>query len=210
MATGPGVSDERARLYIRLGRRNAIVGMLRYAVPGAGIALAGFLIFQIALSNLAESLGVEGVRLEQDQLVLDTPSYSGIMPDGTNYEIVAQSARAGLASSDVIELEAATINTVQPDGYRMTANADLAVLNLGVQRVTIEGLLVTRDSKGVNGRLNNSVIDWPAQLLTARGNVRFDFEDGAAIEAQSLVYDAREQVWDFRGVRYTVPGDGGL
>lgn len=210
MGAEGNISGTRARLYARLNRRNRVVALLRFAVPGAGIALAGFLIFQIILSNLADNFGLGGIRVDRDQLVLDTPSYSGIMSDGTTYEVVAKAARASIDATDVINLDIATIVTEQTDGYTMTANADFARLFLTDQQVIVEGLMVTRDSNGVDGRLNDSVIDWPTQKLTTNGEVRFDFEDGAAIEAQSLVYNAKRKVWDFRGVRYTVPGDGGL
>ncbi len=210
MNASSNTTNVRARLYARLNRRNRIIAFLRIAVPGAGIALAGLLIFQIVLSNLADNFGLGGIRLDRDQLVLDTPSYSGIMSDGTTYEVVAEAARASIDATDVINLDIATIVTEQTDGYTMTANADFARLFLTEQQVIVEGLMVTTDSNGVDGRLYDSVIDWPTQKLTSNGDVRFDFEDGAAIEAKSLVYNAKRQVWDFRGVRYTVPGDGGL
>lgn len=210
MSANGDISDTRARLYDSLGRRNRIVAVLRIAVPGAGIALAGVLIAQITLSNLADNFAIGGIRLDRDQLVLDTPSYSGIMSDGTTYEVVAEAARADIDATDVINLDIATIVTEQTDGYTMTANADFARLFLTEQQVIVEGLMVTTDSNGVDGRLHDSVIDWPTQKLTTNGDVRFEFEDGAAIEAKSLVYNAKRQVWDFRGVRYTVPGDGGL
>ncbi len=210
MSEQGNISDPRAHLYARLNRRNLFVAILRIAVPAAGVALAGLLIFQIILSNLADNFGIGGIRLDRDQLVLDTPSYSGIMPDGTTYEVMAETARAGIEATDIINLDTATIVTEQTDGYTMTANADFARLFLTEQQVIVEGLMVTRDSNGVNGRLLDSVIDWPTQKLTSNGDVRFEFKDGAAIEAESLVYNAKRQVWDFKGVRYTVPGDGGL
>jgi lipopolysaccharide export system protein LptC len=209
MQASPQTSTARARLFSRLQRRNRIIGFLRFGVPGAGIALAGVLVFQIVLANLAENFGVDGIRLERDQLVFDAPRYAGVMADGTVYEVVAEAARASVTNTDIINLDVATIVTEQPDGYSMTADAKNAQMNLVDQQVFVPGLMLTSDSNRVKGQLNDSIIDWPTQVLTARGPVRFDFEDGAAIEAQSLVYKANRKVWDFRDVRYTVPGDGG-
>ncbi len=197
-------------LYRRIRRRNVVVGLLRLAVPGFGVVLAGGLIFQIVLANWAEDFALNAIRIERDQVVIDAPRYAGVMSDGTRYEIEAQTARAQINATDIINLETATIVIKQSDGYDMTANAPEAQLRLSDQQVIVNSLMRTRDSNGVRGELTNSVIDWPTQTLKTTGPVRLEFKDGAVIEAQGLVYDAGAGSWDFTGVRYTVPGDNGF
>ncbi len=197
------------KLYHKLERRNRIVGFLRIAVPLSGVLLAAGLIVQIVLSNWAEDFALKSIRFDHNQVIVDGPRYSGVMSNGTSYEIVAKAARARVNTTDIINLETATITIREKSGYEMVANAPKAQLRLNEQKVIINSLMRTRDSNGVRGQLTNSVINWPAQTLTTTGPVRLEFKDGAILAAQSLVYSAKTGEWDFSGVRYTVaPGDG--
>lgn len=207
---GEGQDKQRAAMYKTLRRRNLLIGFLRLAVPGVGILLAGFLIFQIVLTNLVKDYGISGLRVDKDQVVIDQPRYGGTMPDGARYEIVAEVARVQINTTDIIDLEKAEITIEQNDGYKMVATAPFAQLNLTAQNVRVDGVMHTLDTKNVTGELNDALIDWKNQVLTTSGPVEFIFEDGVTIEATSLIYDATLSKWDFIGATYTVPGDGGL
>ncbi|MCF6301704.1 MAG: hypothetical protein L3J13_00600 [Devosiaceae bacterium] len=196
--------------YEKLNRRNTVISVLRWAVPGIGLLVAGFLIFQIILTNLANDYGISGLRIEQDQVVIDKPRYGGITEAGTRYNIEAEVARVQTSASNIVELEQATITIEQSDGYQMVARASNARLDLTKQTITIPGILNSTDSKGVRGVFLDSTIDWTTQTLNTRGAVTLEFEDGAIINAQSLVYDARTSNWDFTKAVYVVAGDGGV
>lgn len=196
--------------FIRLNRRNNFVAVLRIGVPGIGLLVAVFLIFQIVISNLANDFGISGLRVEQDQVVIDEPRYGGVTADGTKYNIVAQVARIDIIARDIINLQNATITIVQPDGYQMIAETEVAQLNLAEQFIFAPGLMVTQDSDQVAGQFNDSIIDWKAQTLVSKGAVKVEFKDGAIINAQSLVYDAPKRSWDFGPTIYNLGGDGGL
>ena len=193
-----------------LNRRNNIVALLRIGVPGIGLLVAGFLIFQIVLTNLANDFAISGLRVEQDQVVIDEPRYGGVTADGTKYNIVAQEARIDINARDIINLQNATITIVQADGYEMIAETDTAQLNLDEQFIYVPGLMVTQDSDQVAGRFNDSIIDWTAQTLVSKGAVKVEFKDGAIINAQSLTYDAPNRLWDFGPTIYNLAGDGGI
>ncbi len=199
------------KLYARFERRNHIVGFLRLAVPLSGVLLAAGLIAQIIVANWAVDYGLSAIRFERGQVVVDGPRYSGVMSDGTSYEIVAKAARARVNTTDIINLEAATITIREKTGYELVASAPKAQLRINDQKVVVNSMMRTRDSNGVRGQLTNSVIDWTAQTLTTTGPVRIEFKDGAILEAQALLYNAKTSAWDFTGVRYTVaPGDGNV
>lgn len=202
--------DQRNLRFRRLNRRNNVVMVLRVAVPGIGMLVAGLLIFQIILTNLASDYGISGLRVEQDQVVIDEPRYTGITPDGTTYSILASVARVDIGSTDIINLENATIKIQQSDGYEMFAEAPEAQLDLGGQLISVKGVMYTKDSDQVVGEFHDSVINWKAQTLVTKGQVKIEFSDGATIEAQSLVYTASNLQWDFGPVIYTILGDGGL
>ena len=199
----------RASVFAALRRRNHIVGFLRFVVPGIGVVLAGFLIFQIVLTNIAKDYGISGLHVDKDQFIIDQPRYGGVMANGMHYEVVAEVARVQINTTDIINLENARITIEQDDGYKMVANTPAARLDLTRQQVQIKGVMHTIDSDNVVGELNDSIIDWPSQTLTANAQVKFQFEDGSTINAQSLVYDANAASWEFSEVIYTTPGQGG-
>ncbi|VAW16780.1 hypothetical protein MNBD_ALPHA12-2041 [hydrothermal vent metagenome] len=209
MSAAANSARDFGKIYARLERRNNIVGFLRLAVPLFGILLAAWLIAQIILANLAKDYGLNAIRIESGQVVVDGPRYSGVMPNGTSYEIVARAARAGINATDIINLEDATITIREKTGYELIASAPVAQLRLTEQKVVVNSLMRTRDSNGVRGELTNSVINWPDQTLTTTGPVRIEFKDGAMLEAQTLIYNAATSTWDFTGVRYTVAPDNG-
>jgi len=190
--------------------RNRIIGILRLAVPGIGLLFAGFLVFQIILSSIATNYGISSLKIERDQVIIEQPRYGGVMRDGTAYQILADVARVRINNPDIIDLAGANITIEQQDGYQIIADTSGALLDIGNQNVVIPGVLQTLDTQNVKGQLNDVIIDWPAQTLTTRGSVRFEFDDGSVIRAQSLIYNAASGEWNFSGVTYNVPGDGGL
>lgn len=200
----------RQHQFQKLNRRNNIISVLRWAVPGIGLLVAGFLIFQIILTNLTVDYGISGLTIERDQVVIDKPRYGGITPNGTRYNIEAEVARVQTNSTDVINLEQATITIEQSDGYQMTAQTSDAQLDLAKQIILIPGIMNSSDSEGVRGVFLDSVIDWATQTLDSRGAVTLEFADGAIINAQSLLYDANTSQWDFTQAVYVVAGDGGV
>lgn len=200
----------RADVFAKLERRNLFIGFLRVAVPALGLTLAGFLVFQIFLANIAKEYGISGLRVDKEQVVIDGARYGGVTDDGTRYEIIAEKARVHIDNTDIIDLEMAEITIDAPDGYQLIATAPEAQMDLGKQTVRVTGIMYTKDNDNVIGELNDTIIDWPTQVLTASGPVRFEFADGAIINAQSLVYDASIPTWDFGKIIYNVPGDGGL
>ena len=208
--TNENLDQERHLRFKRLNRRNNFVMILRFAIPVLGLLVAGFLIFQIILTNIYKGFGISGLRVEQDQVVIDNPSYGGVAGDGTRYSIVADGARISVSNTDIINLQNATITIQQTDGYEMIATTATAQMDLSKQLVIARGVMYTEDSQEVVGEFNNSTIDWAAQTFVADGEVKVEFKDGAIIIAQSLVYDAATQIWDFGPTIYKVSGDGGI
>lgn len=200
----------RRRQFQKLNRRNDIVAVLRWAVPVIGLLVTGILVVQIILTNLTRDYGISGLRIEQDQVVIDKPRYGGITPDGTRYNIEAAVARVQTSAADIIYLEQAGIVIEQSDGYQMRGEAQSAILDLTKQSINIPGIMRSTDSEGVRGVFVDTRIDWVSQTLNSRGAVTLEFEDGAIINAQSLLYDARAASWDFTRAVYVVAGDGGL
>lgn len=200
-------ADERGLLYERLNRRNRVVGFMRWIVPAVGLVVTGGLVVQIIIANLSVDYGLTGISYQDGKVVIADPRYGGLTGDGITYDVVADNAYVLMENPDLIDMENAVINTVDEDDYRMTATAAEAHLDLGVEQVTIEGLMTTIDSDGVTGELYRSLIDWSGQKLVSDGPVRFSFEDGSAIASETLTYNANREVWRFGPSLYTNPGD---
>lgn len=199
-------AGERARIYRRLGRRNLVVGLLRWAVPGLGVVVAGVLLTQIYLANMAQDFGVGGVRFDRESLIVDTPRFSGVMADGTRYSVAAETAVTRLDNAEVIDMTTASIVTRRDDGYEMRAWSDTALLDLATEQVTMPGLMTTLDSDGISGEIEGATVDWPTQTLTSTGRAVFLYPDGATITGDTVTYNAEEGMWRFTNAVYTAPG----
>lgn len=207
MAMMADSTDRRALTYRRLNQRNRFVGLLRWAVPALGVLVTGGLIFEIIIANLATDYDMAGLTIVDGKVVIDEPRYGGSALDGSHYEVVADTALVPLTDSEQVDLQQAKINIVDDRDFEIEARAGLAHLDLSRERVTIDGLLETTDSDGVEGQLYQTNINWRGQQMRSHGPVRFDFPDGSAIAADALTYNADDKIWRFGATVYTNPGD---
>lgn len=197
----------REQIYSRLARRNRMVGWLRIAVPVFGLVILLALLVQIVLANMARDFGAGGIRIARDALIVDAPAYAGVMANGTQYRVVANSASTAIGDGDRIALDNAAIDLERPDGYTMHAEAAAAEFSLSRQTVTAPGVMTFTDSRDTWAQLRDSVMDWREQTLVARDNVHIVFKDGSVLTGAGLVYDAERQIWDFQLVKLTVKSD---
>lgn len=196
---------QRNKIYSKLNQRNGLIGLLRIIVPAMGICLSLFLLAQIIIANIAAEYGIQGVTVEDGKIVISTPEYSGVMSDGTIYNVVAEGAQIDANQTDLVDLDLAKLDTLDPRGYEMTAFADFAKLDLTEQTVSVPDLMRTIDSDGVEGAMHDVFINWKRQRLTADSDVEMDFPDGANIVAEKLTFNANTDVWRFITATYTTP-----
>lgn len=197
------------RMYDRLGRRNRIVAILRLGVPLlGGIVLAGLLV-QIYVSSFTGRFNIEQISVTPDAVVIDAPEYVGTLTDGSSYRVWAETARARLEQSNLVDLSNARLVLNRIDGVQLTMEAAVAQLDTAAQLTLVPGQADVADSTGTTGTLNDSVFDWSNQLLTSRGAVAIDYADGSTIRADGLVYDASTIVWTFTGSTVTLPSTPG-
>ena len=197
------------RMYDRLGRRNRIVAILRLGVPLLGsVVLAGLLV-QIYISSFIGRFNIEQISVTPDAVVIDAPEYVGTLTDGSSYRVWAETARARMEQSNLVDLSNAMLVLNRIDGVQLTMEAEEAQLDTAAQLTMVPGEADVADSMGTTGTLNDSVFDWGEQLLTSRGAVAIDYADGSTIRADGLVYDASTIVWTFTGSTVTLPSTPG-
>lgn len=196
----------RAGLHQRLGRRNRLVGLLRFLVPLAGVLIFAFLVVQIVIASMARDYGVSGIRLDRDRLVIDTPRYQGVTAAGLRYSVIAETASAEVSRADIIELGTASLEVARPDGVSFTAKAEYARYDLVGGTVEVPGVAEVVDSRNTHAILHNAHADWGTQVITARDGAEITFADGTHLTAQSLVMYGADSRWDMQGVTLDTPG----
>lgn len=196
----------RAGLYKRLMRRNRVVGVLRVLVPVLGAAVLGMLVIQIVIANMVQDFGVSGIRIERDRLLIETPRYEGVTESGMRYKVVAETASALIAQSDIIELGNAKLDLVRPDGSSLAATAQTALYNLAIQTVEVEDVAYIEDSRNTTGMLYNTFVDWTAQTIDARDGADITFNDGTSLVAGELKFFMEDNRWDMSDVTLVTEG----
>lgn len=200
---------QREEVYRRLLGRNRVILRLRLIVPVAGTAILVILVGQIYLSSLSSRFGIGQIRISPDSVTIDSPEYSGVLSDGSQYRVLAQSARAAVGHPDLIDMVDGALTINRASGSTMDVNAPSAQLDTTNQLVNIEGIANIEDSSGTTGKLYHSVFDWSAQTLTSKGPVTVDYADGTTILASGLFYDTKAAVWTFSHATVTLPSTPG-
>lgn len=203
MAATRGMQD-RQKVYGRLVRRNRLVSILRIGVPVLGAVILVSLAAQIVISSLGSRFGIGQITVTPDAVMVDAPEYAGIMDDGSNYRVSAVSARASLDHTDIIDLAETSVVLNRIDGVQMQAEAAKAQLDVTRQLVIIPDVVEVSDSTGTMGTLRETVFDWPARVLTAKGAVAIDYADGTQVRSQGMIYDAAAASWTFSTATVTL------
>jgi hypothetical protein len=138
-------------------------------------------------------------------VIVDTPSYSGIMANGNVYKIGAEAADTSINNLDVINLRNATLLLTKPSGSTMTASAAAGAFDTITQVMNVTGEAMISDTAGDRGRLDGVVVNVPRQTLTAKGAVDIGMADGTTIKGVGLEYDARTSIWTFGRSTVTLP-----
>lgn len=201
MTASPATPSSREALYRRFLRHNRRIGLLRIAVPALAIMLLLVPLSRFALTTLAESFAGAGIRLESDTLVLDAPRFEGTTAAGDVYVMVAERAESAVGNLDLVELWDLTLDLTGDAGYSAHAFLTRATWTMSAERLVSNEDVQVSDSTGARGLLAGVDVDWPAQILTSEGPVRFDFDNGNSLTSQQMRYDIQDSHWWFTSVR---------
>jgi lipopolysaccharide export system protein LptC len=196
---------ERRRIYRQFAQRNQLVSWLRVLVPGAGVAVFALLAGSVVIANLAENFSIGRISLQNDRMVVETPSYSGVTSDGSIYNVTALSAEASLTTTDAVILNGAKVVLDSADGTQTTAEAARADLKITAQTVKVDGKTTIANSAGMVGSLTGMDLDFGKQMVSASGAVSFTFPAGQQLDASGMRYDGTSRTWTFTGVTLTLP-----
>jgi lipopolysaccharide export system protein LptC len=209
MTTRHGDAAQRLATYQGLMLRNRIVSILRIGVPLLGALLLVVLIGQIYISSLGSRFGVGQITVTPDSVMVEAPEYTGLLDDGTAYQVAASGAQAATEAIDKVRLSEATLTMTRPDGLVTTVDARAATLDTTRQLVLVEQDAQVGNSEGTTGVIANSVFDYATQTLVGHGPVSISYADGTHLVAEGLTYNAVTLVWTFTRATVTLPDTPG-
>lgn len=196
--------DQRAAILSGLVRRNRLIGVLRVAVPAAGVAALLVLMGQLWLANFARQYGVSGIRIDRGQLVVETPQYSAISEDGSRYLVTAREARTPLGSPDNIEMIEPHLTFTRPERSPFHAVSATATIT-GSHYLTAPGVVTVDSDDGLSGTLTDVHSDMTAQVTISDGPVDLTFSDGSHLTAANMTFDGKADLWSFDQATLIVP-----
>jgi lipopolysaccharide export system protein LptC len=202
-------AEQRRAIYAALTSRNRLVSLLRIGLPAIGAIILAGLLLQLYIGSLVPDFGFANVTIDRDNLVVDTPSYSGVGADGTVYTVGAVSAKAAIGNTDLIHLSGVSFSLKQPTGGTFAAKADAASIKLSDQIVTVTGLTSVEGSNGMTGTVRDAELEVASETMKSAGEVDFTFAGGSTLKAAAMSYDGKGQRWQFSKVTLNLTGTPG-
>ena len=202
-------AEQRLSIYEGLSAHNRRIAVLRVGIPALGLVVFLLLIGQIYIANLSRDLGFGGMSIDRTMAMVQAPRYSGVMADGTAYNVTAGEARASLSATDKIELADTTIVFTNADGSHTKAQTRKALLDTKTQNVEVAGTGDVFGGDGTIGKFFNTLIDWPGQTFNSTGGAKLHFADGTTLDAKQAHYDLEKSVWTFSNVTVKMPSTPG-
>ncbi|SDG24424.1 hypothetical protein [Pelagibacterium luteolum] len=196
----PPTASVRLETYKRFAGHNRRVAMLRWVVPVGGLLILAVPAIQLALSMAADAIPIEGIRLENDTLVIDGPTFEGRTATGTNYAMVSDRAETRVGDLDTVDLFGLRIDLAGNAGYEAEVEFTTATWTMSTEYLTSNEDVAVSDSTGARGILAGVEVDWPNQMITSDGPIRFNFDSGAQLVADTMVHDIDAARWQFTRV----------
>lgn len=210
MASLAAPLDDRTALYARLMRRNRLVGLLRWLVPAAGVAVFAVLLVVIVIDNLGQRFGYSNIRIDRDNLVVDTPRLTSTGDDGTLFALSARAAKVKPTQTELIDMEDAVFTMTPPEGAAMQAVAAAAQFQTNDQLLIVPGVVHITSSEGLDGTLEAVFADLMNWKMVASGAVNITMPGGSNIISDGMTYDRETGIYTFKHANVTLvstPGE---
>jgi lipopolysaccharide export system protein LptC len=198
-------AGQRSRIYDGLMRRNRLVSILRIAMPVLGAIVLAGLLLQIVIASLLNEFGISNISIDRDNLVVETPAYSSMTADGTMYTVASDDARASLGDTDLLHLTGSQLTVTKPNGSWMEAKAKQAQMRLSAQTVYVPGEMSIADSRGTQGIITGVRASLTGEDMVSDGPAKIRYHNGTTLDAESMAYNGKQQVWQFNRVTLVVP-----
>jgi lipopolysaccharide export system protein LptC len=195
----------RERLYRALGRRNRLVGVLRVAVPVAGVIVLCVVLGAIVLDNLREQFGFSSISIDRDNLIVQSARVNSTGDDGTIYSATAEQAKVRLGSPDLIDMQRFEFSMTPLAKAKFSGSSPAATLQSSAQTITIPGQLKVWSDDGMHGTLEDFVGDMLNFSAQAHGAVDLTFPRGMRVQSEGMTFDGNTGIWSFNRAEVTLP-----
>ena len=119
--------------------------------------------------------------------------------------MTAADARVAISAAEMIELTDAAFTMTPPlVGPSYTALAAVARLDTRAQQLFVDDDMRISGSDGMTGTLTGVFADFIVNAMRAAGPVALTLADGSTVEAESMTYDGRSQLFSFRKATVTL------
>ena len=198
-------AEQRGRIYGGLERRNRVVSLLRIGMPVLGAIVLAGLLLQIVIASLLNEFGISNISIDRDNLVVETPAYSSMTPDGTMYAVESDDARASLGDTDLLHLTGSRLTVTKPNGSWMEASAQQSQMRLSAQSIYVPGEMSIADSRGTQGTIVGVRANILGEKMVSEGPAKIRYHNGTTLDAESMAYNGKQQLWQFNRVTLVVP-----
>lgn len=193
------------QLFARVERRQRLVKWLRWIVPIVGCVFFLALTVPVLVERLLPTAQFEGVRLDQDKLIVDGPRATGVLSDGGTYEMTAKSASTKIVNQDKIDLVDMKALLHFIDGEQIVGTSATGTFSLKRNILTLDSQIDVKSSQNDQGEIGTGMADLNAQTFNGYGGVAFDFANGSTLRAQNMFYDDVGKYWKFERASLTIP-----
>ena len=210
MASLAAPTDDREALYARLTRRNRLVGLLRWLVPAAGVLVFVGLLAMIVIDNIGQRFGFSNIRIDRDNLVVETPKLTSTDDDGTLYALSARAARVRPTQTDVIDMEEAVFSMTPTTGPAVEAVAEAGQFQVNDQLLNVPGVTRISSTEGLKGTLEAVFADLMNWKMVASGTVDLTLPNGTHLVSDGMTYDRATGIYTFTRANLTLvstPGE---
>lgn len=205
-AARTATAEQRSAIYASLTLRNRLVSVLRIGLPIIAAILTVGLLAQLYIGSLAPGFGFAKITIDRNNLRVETPAYSGVATDGTVYSVGADTAKAALGNTDLIDFSGARLSLKQPSGASYGAQADSAQLRISDQVVSVDGPAVVEGSNGMVGTITDPMVEVESEQMKSSGPVDFTFPGGTRLKADSMTFDNKALRFQFSRVTLLLSG----
>jgi lipopolysaccharide export system protein LptC len=210
MASLAAPTDDREALYARLMRRNRLVGLLRWLVPAAGVLAFVGLLAMIVIDNIGQRFGFSNIRIDRDNLVVETPKLTSTDDDGTLYALSARAARVRPSQTDMIDMEGVVFSMTPTTGPAVEAAAEAGQFQVNDQLLNVPGVTHISSTEGLKGTLEAVFADLMNWKMVASGTVDFTLPNGSHLVSDGMTYDRATGIYTFTRASVTLvstPGE---
>lgn len=201
---------DRDRVHARLTARNRLVRLLRWVIPvvaGLSVLVVGGALVLDAVRN---QFGFSNIRIDRNNLVVDTPELHSTTADGTAFSLSAEAAKAAIGSTDVVDLTNVVFSATPAEGPSLKAEAARAELQTSEQLLTVVDTTRFSSSDGMSGTVEGLFANMLKMQAEATGAVKAQFGAFGTLEAAGMRFDGNSRIWVFQQVRITLnitPGE---